>query len=206
VNGQLAFVGDVHGNLDALQGILAALAELGDPHAIFLGDYLNKGPHPAAVLEVLLARQRSGEVTLLAGNHETALLAALDTGDLAPFLKMGGATTIRSYLRRQVRPDVLGDFRAHLPLEHVDALRAMPTVWESEDLVAQHAPLGITTSKFRISAHVPVGILPRITANSAQLDTGSGSQGQIGRLTALLWPSRDFVQVDASGEQVPQTS
>lgn len=206
MNDRLAFVGDVHGNLDALQGILAALAERGHIHAIFLGDYLNKGPRPADVLGVLLARQQTGDITLLAGNHETALLAALDTGDLAPFLKMGGATTIRSYLRRRVRPDVLGDFRAHLPAEHVDALRAMPMVWESEELVAQHAPPEITTSKFRISAHVPVGMLPRITANSAQLDTGSGSQDETGRLTALLWPSRDFVQVNASGEQVPHTS
>jgi len=158
------------------------------------------------VLGVLLARQQAGEVTLLAGNHETALLAALDTGNLAPFLKMGGATTIRSYLRRRVLPDVLGDFRAHLPPEHVDAIRAMPTVWESEDLHAQHSPIGATTSKFRVSAHVPVGLLPRITANSARLDTGSGSQDKIGRLTALLWPSRQFVQVDASGEQVLQNS
>jgi len=206
VNEQLAFVGDVHGNLDALLGILAAIAERGHPHTIFLGDYLNKGPRPAEVLGVLLDRQQAGEVTLLAGNHERALLAALDTGDLAPFLKMGGATTIRSYLRRPARPDVLRDFRAHLPPAHVDALRAMPTVWESEELVAQHAPPDGTTLKFRISAHVPVGILPRITANSAQLDTGSGSQNENGRLTALLWPSRDFVQVSASGVQVMQWS
>lgn len=206
MNEHLAFVGDVHGNLDALQGILAALAEHGRPHTIFLGDYLNKGPDPAGVLEVLLSGQQAGEISLLAGNHETALLAALDTGDLAPFLKMGGATTIRSYLRRRARPDVLGDFRAHLPPEHVEALRAMPLVWESEDLVAQHAPNETPTSKFRISAHVPVGLLPQITANSAQLDTGIGTQDKVGRLTALLWPSREFVQVDANGERVPQPS
>lgn len=203
MNERLAFVGDVHGNLDALLGILAALAENGSPHTVFLGDYLNKGPHPARVLEVLLSRQQAGDVSLLAGNHETALLAALDTGDLAPFLKMGGASTIRSYLRRRVQPDVLSDFRAHLPPEHVEAIRAMPLVWESEDLIAQHAPFQMPTSKFRISAHVPVGVLPRITANSAQLDTGIGSQDKLGRLTALLWPSREIIQVDASGGRLP---
>lgn len=205
MNDHLAFIGDIHGNLEALEGILAVLAKRGHPHMVFLGDYLNKGPNPAAVLAVLLERQQAGDVTLLAGNHETALLAALDTGDLAPFLKMGGATTIRSYLRRQVGPDVLGDFRAHLPAEHVDALRAMPEIWETEDVVAQHAPQDTKIAKFRISAHIPVGILPRIDANSAQLDTGSGSQDNIGRLTALLWPSRDVVQVSASGEHIPAT-
>lgn len=206
MNDRLAFVGDVHGNLDALQGILGALAERGCPLVVFLGDYLNKGSRPKEVLEVLLARQQTGEVVLLAGNHETELLSALETGNLGPFLKMGGATTILSYLRRPVLPDVLNDFGAHLPSEHIKALRAMPTIWESEELIAQHFPPDATTVKFQVSAHVPVGLLPRITAHSAQLDTGSGSEGEVGRLTALLWPSRDFIQVDASGSLVPKSS
>ncbi len=200
---KLAFVGDVHGNLDALKGVLAALAERGNPHAVFLGDYINRGEAPAAVLEELLSRRRRGEVTLLAGNHEQVLLSALDSGDLGPFLKMGGATTIRSYLGRPVRPDVLVDFRAHLPSEHVDSLRSMPTLWDSDDIVAQHAPFKEPSSKFQVSAHVPVGLLPRITADSAQLDTGGGDTAGTGRLTALLWPSRDFIQVDARGMPVP---
>jgi serine/threonine protein phosphatase 1 len=142
-------------------------------------------------------------VTLLAGNHELVLLGALDSGDMVPFLKMGGATTIRSYLGRPVRPDVRADFRAHLPEEHVDCLRSMPTRWESDDVVAQHAPFAEPSRKFQVSAHVPVGILPRITADSAQLDTGGGDSDGTGRLTAFLWPSRDFIQVDARGVPVP---
>lgn len=199
---RLAFIGDVHGNLDALQKILDLLAPYEGLHQVFLGDYLNKGPDSADVLDLLLARQRDGVATLLAGNHETSLLKALDTADMTSFLKMGGATTIQSYLRRPVLPDVLDDFRAHLPVSHLEGLRSMPLTWESEHVVAQHAPSCCTDSRFSISAHVPVGLSPRITATSAQIDTGSGSTDKSGRLTAFLWPSRTYLQVDATGRRV----
>jgi serine/threonine protein phosphatase 1 len=200
VSAEIAFVGDVHGNLSALRGVWEALAARGRPHAVFLGDYINKGEQSAEVVQELLACSRAGRATLLMGNHEAALLDALDTGDLAAFLKMGGAMTIRSYVGARVGPDVLKDFRASLPSEHLDALRHMPGAYELDDLVAQHVSPSASTPKFRISAHAPVGKLPRIGNRSAQLDTGCGTDS--GRLTALLWPSLDFVQVDAHGAVV----
>lgn len=199
MNDNLAFVGDVHGNIEALHGILDALAATAQMHLVFLGDYVNKGTHSAEVLELLLEKQRAGEVTLLAGNHETALLEALDSANLTGFLKMGGATTIRSYLRRPARADVLDDFRTHFPLSHLEGVRAMPLTWEADDVVAQHVPSGGAGRRFSVSAHVPVGLLPRITATAAQIDTGGGSNG---RLSALMWPSRNYVQVDAAGHRV----
>jgi serine/threonine protein phosphatase 1 len=197
VSVETAFVGDVHGNLNALRGLCDALAVRGEPHAVFLGDYINKGPQSAEVMHELLALARNGRATLLVGNHEAALLDALDTDDLAAFLKMGGAMTIRSYVGAKVGPDVLADFRARFPREHLEALRRMPETYESDDLIAQHTPRAASTPKFRISAHIPIGQLPRIGRRSAQLDTGCGAES--GRLTALLWPSLDYVQVEARG-------
>lgn len=196
----LAFVGDVHGNLDALRGLWIALAARGKPHAVFLGDYINKGPKSAGVMQELVGYAQSGRATLLAGNHEEALLDALETSDISAFLKMGGAATIRSYVGPRVEPEVLRAFRKSLPNDHLDALRRMDKKYEPIELVAQHIAPVVPESKFRISAHVPVGELPRIGRNSAQLDTGCG--GESGRLTALLWPSRDYVQVDARGAVV----
>jgi len=198
VSDEIAFVGDVHGNLTALQGLSEALAARGIPHAVFLGDYINKGAQSAEVMHELLQYSQSGHATLLMGNHEAALLDAFETGDLTAFLKMGGAMTIRSYARTKVGPDVLRDFRAKFPSEHLDAIRHMPETYESEDLIAQHDPPAASTPKFRISAHVPVGKLPRIGHHSAELDTGCGGV-ESGRLTALLWPSLDYVQVGANG-------
>lgn len=200
MNTDLAFVGDVHGNLSALRGLCAALAAHGQPHMVFLGDYINKGPESAEVMHELLAHSKADWATLLAGNHETALLDAFETNDLAPFLKMGGAMTIRSYVDRDVGADVLGDFRAAFPREHLKALRRMSHSYETDDVIAQHTPPAAPTHKFRISAHVPVGKLPRVGRRSAQLDTGCCAES--GRLTALLWPSLEIIQVDARGAPV----
>jgi serine/threonine protein phosphatase 1 len=197
VSDDLAFVGDVHGNISALRGLAAVLVTHGKPHMVFLGDYINKGPATAEVMHELLTHSNAGRATLLAGNHETALLKALETNDLAPFLKMGGAMTIRSYIGGDVGADVLGDFRAVFPPVHLDALRRMPQTYETDDLIAQHTPPGTPTPKFRISAHIPVGKLPRVGHRSAQLDTGCSDDS--GRLTALLWPSLDVLQVDVRG-------
>jgi serine/threonine protein phosphatase 1 len=170
------------------------------PHVIFLGDYINKGAQSADVLQELISHAKTGRATLLAGNHETAVLDALDRQDLSGFLKMGGAMTIRSYVGGRVGPDVLGDFLTGFPPEHLEALRRMPPTYETADLIAQHLPSRSSTSKFRISAHVPVGDLPRIGHRSAQLDTGCGTNS--GRLTVLLWPSLDYIQVDNRGAVV----
>ncbi|MFI5843916.1 metallophosphoesterase [Catenuloplanes sp. NPDC051500] len=194
---KLAFVGDVHGNVNALRGLCELLTRHSGLHTIFLGDYINKGPDSAAVVADLLDLSRSGRATLLSGNHESALLEALETEDLAPFLKMGGAMTIRSYMNGRVGADVLKEFRAKFPREHLNALRSMPQTYETDDLIAQHVPLAATTTKFRISGHVPAGKLPRVDHHSALLDTGCGNES--GRLSALLWPSRKIVQVDGSG-------
>lgn len=195
---EIAFVGDVHGSLRALEGLLDALAAHGGPpHAVFLGDYINKGTGSAEVMQHLVAYSQAGHATLLRGNHEVALLDALDTGDLTAFLKMGGAMTIRSYVGANVKPNVLRDFRANFPRDHLKAIRQMAENFESDDLIAQHTPPAASTPKFRISAHVPVGKLPRIGRDFAQLDTGCGDES--GRLTALMWPSLNYVQVDNHG-------
>lgn len=194
---ELALVGDVHGNLRALRGLWDVLGCTDAPHVVFLGDYINKGAQSADVLQELISHAEAGRATLLAGNHEASLLDALDREDLSGFLKMGGAMTIRSYVGGRVGPNVLGEFVTSLPPAHVEALRIMPTTYETGHLVAQHEPPTSSTSRFRVSAHVLVGQLPRIGRRSAQLDTGCGSE--TGRLTALLWPSLDYIQVDSNG-------
>ncbi len=197
MSAELAFIGDIHGFLPALRGLVDALAARGKPHMVFLGDYINKGPQSAQVMGELLQHERAGRATLLRGNHETALLEAIENGDLTAFLKMGGAMTIRSYVGRKVGPDVLQDLRAAFPIEHLNTIRRMPSTHESDDFIARHDRAVRSTTKFEISAHAPVGTAPRIGPSSAQIDTGCGTAQ--GRLTALLWPSRDYVQVDSFG-------
>jgi serine/threonine protein phosphatase 1 len=197
---QTAFIGDVHGSLRSLLGILEELSSRRVGHAVFLGDYLNKGPESAQVLEHLIAISESGSVTLLRGNHESAFLGALETSNLGPFLKMGGAVTILSYVGAKVGPDVAAVLKAHVPLKHIELLRRMPTLFESDDVVASHEPLSDQDSRYNVSAHIPIGPVPVIRSRRAYIDTGCGTDG--GRLTALLWPSLAYIQVDAAGKTV----
>ena len=200
MKGQTAFVGDVHGNVDALRGIWSLLSDLAVERAVFLGDYINKGPKSADAISMLRQLASGDRVTLLRGNHEIALLDALAKQDLAPFLKMGGAMTIRSYVGHSVGPDVLTEFVAAMPPEHVALLRGLTEIYETGHVIARHCPWDAPPEKYVISAHTPVGRVPRIGPDAAQIDTGCGDPG--GRLTALMWPSLNYIQVDEHGEAV----
>lgn len=200
MNDEYAFVGDIHANLTALQAMRRIVDDIGVAKVVFLGDYINKGADSARVIEELYDFQRARDAVLLAGNHEHALLSAVDRKDLSGFIKMGGAMTIRSYVGRPVGPDVLGDLIDCLPSRHLELLRAMPTHFETDHLIAQHVPTRQATRKFHISAHVPVGQVPLIGEGFARLDTGCGSGD--GRLTAFMWPSMTYVQVDNCGRQI----
>ena len=197
----IAFVGDIHGNSDALRGLMTVLEDSSIDQTVFLGDYINKGRDSAGVIEFLFEESKRLPLVLLKGNHEKALLEALDTGNLAHFLKIGGARTIQSYLRGPVGPDVLFEFQTRIPEAHVEFVRRMSDRFEHADVVASHVPLSGVDGRYRVSAHISVGELPLIDSHSARIDTGCGSFAD-GRLTALLWPSLSYFQVDASGTRI----
>lgn len=194
---EIALVGDIHGQLVPLRALWEALCARRIGQVVFLGDYINKGNQSSQVMSELLAYSNAGNATLLRGNHEAALMEAVDTGDLRSFLKMGGAATIRSYVGGDVGRDVIAEFTRHLPPAHLEAIRRMPETYEIDNLLAQHRLPVRRTSKFLVSAHLPTGPLPRIRKDAAQIDTGCGNQG--GRLTAFLWPSLSFIQSDEQG-------
>ncbi|MBE1548968.1 hypothetical protein GGC64_002992 [Mycobacterium sp. OAS707] len=199
----IAFVGDIHGNADALRGLMTVIENIGVDKTVFLGDYLNKGPDSAGVIELLLNESMRRSMVLLKGNHEKVLLEALDTENLTHFLKIGGAKTIHSYLRRPVGPDVLAELRSRIPAAHVDFIRHMPDRFEYANVVASHIPLSESglEGRYSVSAHVSVGTVPLIDRDGARIDTGCGSFAD-GRLTAFVWPSLTYFQVNTDGTPV----
>ena len=104
-------VGDIHGRYDLLKKALAQIAvDCGDeglgeggrrlPMLILLGDYIDRGPDSAKVLQALVWLKRRGEfaLRLLKGNHEQALLAFLEDPEAhEDWLGYGGAETLASY-------------------------------------------------------------------------------------------------------------
>jgi serine/threonine protein phosphatase 1 len=194
-----AFVGDVHGHLDALIGLVEELFALGIRSIVLLGDYINRGPNGAGVIKYL--SEGCAEVNLhpLLGNHEAVFLECMESGDIRPLLRMSGAPTVRSYIGGPVGPDVFAELRAAVPEAHLGFLRNLPTEYSTELVLAAHVPR-LPDGRYQISAHVTVGPNPRLGDASAEIDTGCGSGH--GRLTGLLWPSRQYVQVDEGGRVV----
>jgi serine/threonine protein phosphatase 1 len=97
-------VGDVHGRADLLHQVLsrvdADLATYPDckPLQIFLGDYIDRGPHSRTVLDLLISRVRTHAVVCLKGNHESYFHAFLqDPEALVAWREFGGLETLRSY-------------------------------------------------------------------------------------------------------------
>lgn len=196
MNLETLFVGDVHGEFDAISQLLHLAAKRGYRKVVLLGDYINKGPSGAQVIELLTSY--TGEPTLvpLLGNHEEVFLRTLQSGDVRPLLRMSGAPTIRSYVGRSVGPAVFEELIQAVPPKHLDFLLSLTSEYVCDGVVASHQG-GTVADAFRVSAHVPAGLLPTISLRNASIDTGCGTPG--GRLTGFSWPSCRFFQVNAKG-------
>lgn len=212
-----AIVGDIHGDIDALE--LMSDKITADRHLVFLGDYVNRGPHSRDVIEALLDLREHRHCTFLMGNHEQALLEFLRGGSFTAFGAMGGLHTLRSYLGPHPPPDVAAEFRQSFPHRHRDFIDALKFYWNSDGLLVSHAgidpssPDDRTIESLVLTSHPELFSLDKLPINdilvvghyvqrSAKpyvseslicLDTGCGSLPH-GKLTALLWPERVFVQ------------
>lgn len=69
--GEVVFAGDIHGDLEATQKLLNTYWRP-QQYLIFLGDYVDRGPHSLETLQLLLALKLKypDRVFLLQGNHE----------------------------------------------------------------------------------------------------------------------------------------
>ena len=134
-------VGDVHGRLDLLRGAVDAISEHvgGAPfRVVFLGDYVDRGPHSRGVVDLLMALQREWPVICLKGNHEELMLQAVTMGGgrLERWLEYGGRNTLQSY---GLAPD--SDLEAGIPREHLRWMAALPRTTGDRHRIYVHAGL-----------------------------------------------------------------
>src|SRR5262249_43750646 len=96
-------VGAIHGCLAKLRRLLRACeAHAGGRLArfVFLGDYIDRGPDSAAVVDLLMRLQATlpGAVVCLRGNHEQLAIDAHDNPNAVPlWLDNSGGITLESY-------------------------------------------------------------------------------------------------------------
>ncbi len=65
-----AIISDIHGNLEALEAVLADIDHRGIPEVICLGDIVGYGPDPAACVDLVRDRCR----VTIRGNHDDAAI------------------------------------------------------------------------------------------------------------------------------------
>ncbi len=116
-------------------------------YVVLIGDVVDRGPQSAEVLTMLYGLQRqNSRVIVLLGNHEEAMLQALD-GDpdaLRRWLAVGGDATLASFgiapLRGEDDPrDYMNSARRAIPRRLLAWLRQLPLSVQSGDYYFVHA-------------------------------------------------------------------
>lgn len=206
-------IGDVHGCLDLLK-ILQKKIEVdaaqheGPKWIIMLGDYVDRGPKSAAVLDELIAKDDLRFTRYcLAGNHEEIMLDFL----LAPhaqhrWLGFGGLETLQSYGVYEIptnRHRLKSIIDSHVPPEHVEFLQTLPSLISVPGFCFVHAGIanGVTlqqqidkdllwirpyeqkepatiNSFLTVHGHTPVKNVA-LTANRLNVDTGAFKSGRL---------------------------
>jgi predicted phosphodiesterase len=85
---KLAAISDIHGNLPALEAVLADIARQGVDQTVNLGDILSGPLQPAETADLLMARN----FTTIRGNHERQVLELIDQGQYLDPLGTDGYT------------------------------------------------------------------------------------------------------------------
>jgi Calcineurin-like phosphoesterase len=147
-------VGDIHGRLDLLDLLLERIeADRATrvpmrTYLVFLGDFIDRGPASAGVVERLRTyRPHRTRLVFLAGNHEEVLLRVLggDSAILPDWLKFGGAECVQSYgidpdaLRRMDDEAAVAAVRAAVPRDHVEFLESCADTFRFGDYLFVHA-------------------------------------------------------------------
>jgi serine/threonine protein phosphatase 1 len=162
VHGRTFVIGDIHGDLVALDCLLARLPSLGRRDTlVFLGDYVDRGPDSRGVIERVQELQVDGpaKVVALRGNHEDKWIECYEEPDLGFLLPPvnGCANTVRSFVEELPldEDDSLSTAEIHrmaqismwMPLDVIEWMAALPLWYEDEHGIYVHA--GIEGKKGR---------------------------------------------------------
>lgn len=155
--GVLYAIGDIHGRLDLLDrmetAIAADMAHSGSqrPLICYLGDYIDRGPHSAQVIDRLCSCADDGvRRVFLKGNHEDRMIDFLaDPIAHGPaWLKFGGREALESYgldvpleLDDAAWKDLRDQLEAALPESHSDFLSSLQLGFRWRGYLLVHAGL-----------------------------------------------------------------
>jgi serine/threonine protein phosphatase 1 len=147
-------IADIHGRLDLLHDVMSRIAvdatsnrPSGELLLVFLGDYVDRGPSSAQVLDYLIKVKGEWSTVILKGNHEAMLLDFLeDPLVLKNWGAWGGFNTLLSYdVAPPLQPSdedcrrLSAELKAALPRSHFDFLAGLPLTLSRDDYFFVHA-------------------------------------------------------------------
>jgi serine/threonine protein phosphatase 1 len=134
-------IGDVHGCLEQLLRLLDEVKpDLRRDRLVFIGDYIDRGPRPKAVVDYILSLQRiypPENIICLKGNHDDMFLNFLKGKDKELFLFNGGRSTLEDYWGR----DWQKEEKLVLPPDHDRFFRDLKLFYETPEYIFVHAGL-----------------------------------------------------------------
>jgi len=123
-------IGDIHGHLAALNALVDSIDLTSGDTLILLGDYIDRGPQSAEVIQRIIDLSRTHRVIAVRGNHEEMMLQAFtNEWYYNTWMSNGGDIALESY----------GGNMNRIPEAHLDFLEQLPLVYELENHFFVHA-------------------------------------------------------------------
>ncbi|MEW4526144.1 metallophosphoesterase [Maioricimonas sp. JC845] len=150
INGPVAVIGDVHGQVEKLLAVLDRLRALPDYDRrwiVFIGDLVDRGPDPKGAIDVALDLMlEHSRTTIVSGNHEFAMAASAGLLPVPEYSNWsarwvdhyGADTTFESY---GAEFGNLDDLVARMPERHRELLSDLPWCVEHPEYLFVHAGL-----------------------------------------------------------------
>lgn len=160
--GRTFAVGDIHGDLTALQTLFERLPSMTKQDTIvFLGDYIDRGPESAGVVQFVRDLDEKGpaNVVALRGNHEDAWLQVIDKGwpEFIMPRANGCLESYRSFKGEKVPDDdelptpqeLQSMFEGKFfPKDVVKWMRTLPHFFEDDHAIYVHAGIKRSAGRF----------------------------------------------------------
>ncbi len=204
-------IGDVHGRddlLERLYGLVSADAARRYPdrarRIVHLGDYVDRGPASAQVIDRVMAGLPGFDTVGLKGNHEDMMLSYLETGgrrEAEQWLVNGGVETLASYgvaarpldieavrvavgerhrrwlERLKLSHRESGNFFVHagiMPGRPLEEQEEKDLLWVRYAFLESREDHGVRV----VHGHTPV-VAPEVRPNRINLDTGAYCSGHL---------------------------
>ena len=203
-------IGDIHGCSDALERLIMEVNPQSEDVVVALGDYVDRGPNSARVLEVLLELVTKCHFVRLIGNHELMMFKGLRTqSDFDFWFHHGGSQTIASYCGRV----------QNIPQHHLTFLSHCLRFFETERHFFVHAnyapgiPLSEQPDDLLFWEHIKLTVPPphmcgktAIVGHTPQMDGNIRNYGHVQIIDTHCYGDGWLTAVDVTSNKVWQAT